>query len=216
MASACSAGAPAARPNPVAATKTSSRLARTSVDVRCDRASRSRCSDAFGGLARRRIEQHVQPRAELRHAEHGIVLRAAHGAPRRCPSASTSTTAAGNVGHQSLRRALRDDPAAREDRELVAALGFVHVVRRHEDRHAARDQLEQALPEVAATLRIDRAGGLVEQQQFGLVQRRCREREPLRWPPLSVPARCLNSDRQVELCRRRSAMRVRAGARGRP
>ena len=66
-----------------------------------------------------------------------------------------------------------------EDGEAVAALGFVHVVSRHQDGRAGVGELEQALPEIAAALRIDGAGGLVEQQQLGRVQRRRRERQAL-------------------------------------
>ena len=55
-----------------------------------------------------------------------------------------------DAGHQLLRRTLRHQPAAIEDRETVAALGLVHVMGRHQDRRAATDQHEQALPEIAA------------------------------------------------------------------
>ena len=61
----------------------------------------------------------------------------------------------------------------------MAALGLVHVVGRDEDRGAATDQREQALPEIAPALRVDGARRLVEQQQLRVVQRRRGEREPL-------------------------------------
>ena len=66
-----------------------------------------------------------------------------------------------------------------EDGEAMAAFGLVHVVSRHQDGGAVVGELEQALPEIAAALRIDRAGGLVEQQQLGRVQRGRRERQAL-------------------------------------
>ena len=74
------------------------------------------------------------------------------------------------------------DAAAVEDREPVTALGLVHVVGGHQDRRAARDQREQALPEVTPALRVHGARRLVEQQQLRLVQRRRAEREPLALP----------------------------------
>jgi len=52
----------------------------------------------------------------------------------------------------------------------MAALGFVHVVGGDQDGGAAIYQVEQALPESAAVLRVHGAGGLVQEQQFGLVQ----------------------------------------------
>ena len=116
-----------------------------------------------------------------------------------------------DLRHQLLRRALRDDAAAREDRQFVAALGLVHVVRRHQDRHAARHQREQALPEVAPALRIDGAGGLVEQQQFGFVQRRRRQRQPLALPAAQRAGALREQRTQAEL-RRHGGDPLRAGA----
>ena len=125
-----------------------------------------------------RIEQRVQTIAELRDALHVVlaverVARSAHivgfDLDDRCVDRI----------HELARRALRHEAAAIEDGEAVTALRFVHVVRRHQDRRAAVDQLEQAFPEIATTLRVDGAGRLVEQQQLGLMQRGGREREPL-------------------------------------
>src|SRR5690606_23806403 len=59
---------------------------------------------------------------------------------------------------------------------------------------AARDEPEQALPELAAALRIDRARRLVEHQQLRLVQRRGGEREPL---PLTAAHRASALRREV-------------------
>ena len=129
----------------------------------------------IGGAA---IGEHAQPHAELGDAVH----------PRQCAQRVHGLGALGafdfeHVGvdalHEIARRALGDDATFGEDGEAVAALGFVHVVRRYQDGGAGFGELEQALPEIAAALRIDRAGGLVEQQQFGRVQRRGGERQAL-------------------------------------
>ena len=61
----------------------------------------------------------------------------------------------------------------------MTALGLVHVMGRHEDRGAATDQHEQALPEIPAAPGIDGTRRLVEQQQLRAMQRRRGEREPL-------------------------------------
>ena len=98
---------------------------------------------------------------------------------RRGSGVSTSSVRPGKLGHQLVRRAVGDDAAAVEDREPRAALGFVHVVRRDEQRRALIRELEQRVPELAARLRIDGAGRLVEEQQIRLVQHRAREREAL-------------------------------------
>ena len=79
----------------------------------------------------------------------------------------------------SCGRAVGDQHAAVEDGEAMAALGLVHVVRRHQDRGAGIGQLEQLFPEVAARFRIDRAGRLVEEQQLGLVDHRAGQRQAL-------------------------------------
>jgi hypothetical protein len=61
----------------------------------------------------------------------------------------------------------------------VAALGLVHVVGRHEQGRARVGELEEFFPEVAPRFGIDRAGRLVEEQQFGFVDDRAGEREAL-------------------------------------
>ena len=103
-------------------------------------------ASALAGLRLRAVDQRVQPRAELRDAQHlGRAARARARAARSSPP-SISTTVGVDPAHQLARRALRDDPPAVEDREPVAALGLVHVVRRDEDRGAAVDQPEQRSP----------------------------------------------------------------------
>ena len=52
----------------------------------------------------------------------------------------------------------------------MAALGLVHVVRADQDGHAVFGEPVDLVPELAPGLRVDAGGGLVEQQQLGLVQ----------------------------------------------
>ena len=63
--------------------------------------------------------------------------------------------------------------------EPMAALGFVHVMRADQHREAARGELVDFLPEIAARLGIDAGGRLVEQQQLRLVDQAGGEREAL-------------------------------------
>ena len=112
------------------------------------------------------IGEHAQAQAELRDAMY----------PRQFAQQPWRIAAIGafdleDVGvdarHELARRALGHQPAFGQDGQAMAALGLVHVVRRDQDGGALIGELEQALPEIAAALRIDGAGGLVEQQQFG-------------------------------------------------
>ena len=83
----------------------------------------------------------------------------------------------------------------------MTALGLVHVVRRDEDRHATRDQREQAFPEVTPALWIDGARGLVEQQQLGFVQRSRGECKSLPLASAQRAGALLEQGREIELVR---------------
>ena len=134
-------------------------------------------SSATGSFALLR-QQHAQAIAELRHASHlgQARERAPRGLEIRVADLDHDRV---DLAREHLGLAFRSDAAAVEDREPVAALRLVHVVRRDEDRRPARDEREQVLPEIAPALRIDGARRLVEQQELRLVQRRGAEREPL-------------------------------------
>src|SRR5690606_36227300 len=80
---------------------------------------------------------------------------------------------------QRVGRALEHEPALAEDREAMAALGLVHVVRRDEDGRAPIGELEEALPELAPRLGIDAGRRLVEEDKLRIVDDGAREREPL-------------------------------------
>src|ERR1019366_5852995 len=80
-----------------------------------------------------------------------------------------------------LGRAARGDQLAVEnEREAVALLGLVHVVRRAEDRHpACGRELVNQVPEEAPALRVDAAGRLVEEEELWLVEEGRRESDAL-------------------------------------
>ena len=135
-------------------------------------------ADAAFRVRTLRIEQRVQAIAELRDALHVVLAVERVARSSHVVGFDLDDDRVDGI-HQLARRALGHEATAIENGEAVTALRFVHVVRRHQDRRAAVDQLEQAFPEVATTLRVDGAGRLVEQQQLRLVQRGGREREPL-------------------------------------
>ena len=61
----------------------------------------------------------------------------------------------------------------------MAALGLVHVVGADEHGHAVGGEPVDLVPELAPGLGVDSGGGLVEQQQLGLVQDRGGQRQAL-------------------------------------
>ena len=87
----------------------------------------------------------------------------------------------GEIGlfHDLVHRAVRQEFAIGDIRDLVAALGLVHVVGRNQCREAARSQRMNLVPELAPGLGIDAGGRLVEQQKLRMRQRAGAEREPL-------------------------------------
>ena len=84
--------------------------------------------------------------------------------------------AGGVVADQAGRRSFRHDPALVHDDEPVAELlGLVHVVRGEDQRDALFLEPEQAVPEDVPRLRVKAGGGLVKQQDAGLVDERTRD-----------------------------------------
>ena len=65
---------------------------------------------------------------------------------------------------QGIGRAVGDQLAVVNVRDVAAAFGFIHVVRGDEERDAVAGKLEQQIPELAARDRIDARGGLVEEE----------------------------------------------------
>src|SRR5262249_46316697 len=76
-------------------------------------------------------------------------------------------------------RAMREQHAVGNVGDLVAAFGFVHVVRGDEDREAVARERMDLVPELPSRLRIDGRGRFVGQQKLGVRQRASPEREPL-------------------------------------
>jgi hypothetical protein len=60
---------------------------------------------------------------------------------------------------------------------VAEALGLVHEVRREQDRLALAQQHAQLLPHLVARLRVEAGGGLVEEDEVGIVHQRAREHE---------------------------------------
>ena len=85
-------------------------------------------------------------------------------------------------------RAERREPAGVNQRDAMAALRFVEIVRRHEHRHAFLRERVDETPELAARQRIDAARRLVEEEDRRLVEDGAAEREALP-PPAGEVAR---------------------------
>src|SRR5262249_6990201 len=81
--------------------------------------------------------------------------------------------------HKLGMRAMLDDLAVIHDCDAVAqALGFFHVVRGVDDRHAAVAQFFNHFENVMTRLRINSNGGLIHQDQPRLVDKAGRHVEP--------------------------------------
>src|SRR6188474_185793 len=84
------------------------------------------------------------------------------------------------LGDQLFGRAVRDDAAVVNDCHAVAEeLRLIHVVRRQENRSAARPELIEQRPQLTARLRVEAGGRLVEEQQIRIAGDRARKRETL-------------------------------------
>ena len=107
----------------------------------------------------------------------------------------------GQLPAQIVRRVEGDDFAFVQQRDPVAALGFVQVRRADENRDALLQELREELPELAARHRIDAGRRLVEQDHARLVDQRARERELLLHAsrqPVREPGPELHELRQLE------------------
>ena len=83
-------------------------------------------------------------------------------------------------GDQLARSPARDDLTVVHDRHAIAELlGFVHVVRRQQDRAPGPLELVDEIPELPAGLRIESGRRLVEEQEVRIADERAGEREPL-------------------------------------
>ncbi len=160
------------------------------------RAAPERCGGA------RRPGARSRRRARARRARRRVARSVASSSVRPVGVSAKSTTCSAPSDRDQLpRRAERDHFAVIDDRDAVAQnLGFVHVVRREHDRAAVRLEVGDQIPELAARLRIETGGRLVEKEQVGIADDRAREREPL-----------LLSARQLADARRRAFRRAGRG-----
>src|ERR1051325_4760972 len=123
-----------------------------------------------GAEDRRRadVRQRARRRHQLRYPFAGLRLHAPHPLRR-------------DLGQLFEHVGTTDDHELRhvEIADGRAALGFVHVVRRHEQRHTAAGELEQQVPQLATRDRVDARGRLVEEDDARAVHERGGEREAL-------------------------------------
>ena len=118
---------------------------------------------------------------------------------RRASRTNTSSIVATlELRLQLRRRAQRRDASVHHDRDAVAVLRLVHVVRRDEHRRPARRRRVDQLPELPARDRVDAAGRLVEEHDLRLVQQRDREGELLLPAERQAAARDRRRSREVE------------------
>lgn len=97
-----------------------------------------------------------------------------------------------------VRRAESDQVASREEGEAITARGLIHVVRGDEDRHPARGEFVDQLPEAATRSRIDARRRLVEEDEIGLVRRGTGQGELLLPSPRERPGELLSARREAE------------------
>ena len=78
--------------------------------------------------------------------------------------------------------ALLDDPAALEDQDLIRSL-YRRQSMRHDEHCAAFEKSIDCVLDEALRLRVERARGLVENQDRGIAQNRTCNRDALALPP---------------------------------
>ena len=94
---------------------------------------------------------------------------------------------------ECLRLAADDEFRKIDVRNIGAAFGFVHVVRRDEQSDSARGKFEQQVPQVTASDRIDAGGGFVEEDHVGFVDQRTCQGQPLLPSARKRPRQLVNS-----------------------
>ena len=83
--------------------------------------------------------------------------------------------------------------------DLGAALGFIHVMRRDENRDAVVAQLVEQIPHLLPVHRIEPGGGFIEKKQRRFVDQRAPEREQLPHPARKTARRRVALRLQVHL-----------------
>ena len=116
-----------------------------------------------------------------------------------------------------VRRALVDDGAgAKHDHVVAHALDLAHVVRGEEHGAATRALVVLEIgAHAVADVRVERRGGLVQQQHLGLVEQRLRDRYARALPRRQLAVRAVQKIDEVELPRKLADAPVRVARRRR-
>ena len=163
----------------VSETKTSSRLGRI-FSMRPTAMPRSAKIFSMRGMAAAAFSHHqVQRVAEDRRIHHaGRRLQRLHRLAQRL-ALDQQQFALHRVALQLRRRAQRDDLAAKNQRQSVAVLGLLHVMRSYKNGNALLGHLMNQIPELAPRNGIDAGGRLIEKDNRRLMQHRAAQRQPL-------------------------------------
>ena len=131
---------------------------------------------------------HVRRVARARRARRAAprALASVGSAARRransttCSAPSDATSSRGVPSAISL-------PLIHDADAVAQRVRLVHVMRRDQDRAAVGAEALEHVPQLAARLRIEAGGRLVEKQQLGLAGQRARHRQPLLLPAGQLP-----------------------------
>ena len=139
---------------------------------------------------------------------------AASPSPANCRKAASRSSVPASA--RSCRAgAAGDDLARADEQQVVAPVGLVHHVARHDDRRPAVGERPEVAPELDAQQRVDADGGLVEEQHLGAMDQRAGERQA---PALAAGERpgdaSCGGPRARRGRARRSTARLRVGAVG--
>ena len=162
---------------PCSAMKLSSIVGSIGVDLGVARSpassERPRSSAAIAGAV---LGRHARSRVVQRFAERvdGVRVRVARGAHAAAVALAPRTASSGRSKRAPMPRGRVDgeDASALDEGDAVAAVGFVHVRRRDDDREATARERRQQVPELAARYGVDAGRRLVEEQDLGPMHER--------------------------------------------
>jgi len=139
--------------------------------------------EAVHAAAARPAPVDLRHRPKAQTARHGGRRRSRvqpeHGRQPRLIAARHRVGEKLGLGHDLLHRAVRQQHAVGDIRDLVAALRLVHIMSRDEDGEALSRERVNLVPEFAPRLRVDARGRLVEQKEMRIGQGAGAKREPL-------------------------------------
>src|SRR5580658_1075929 len=126
-------------------------------------------ANPYGG-ALRVLHRHVQPAAEDRHVVYfRLVLQSPH-ARERIGAVQLQQSARAQLVLERRRGPGRDDAAAVNERQAMAILGLIHVVRSDENGLAGFGEIVDQVPKRAARNGVYTGRGLVQKQDGRLMQ----------------------------------------------